>query len=41
MLFQLPIYNQNKGEEVRFYSATSMYLYLLSVSVFLSIFINV
>ena len=28
MLFQLPIYHQNKGTEFRFYSAISMYIYL-------------
>ena len=28
MLFQLPIYHQNKGEEVAFYSTSSLYIYL-------------
>ena len=28
MLFQLPIYHQNKGEEVRFSSTISLYIYL-------------
>ena len=28
MLFQLPIYCQNKGENVYFYSVISMYIYL-------------
>ena len=31
MLFQLLIYYQNKGAEVRFYYAISMYIYVLSV----------
>ena len=44
MLFQLPIYDQNKGEEVHFYSAVSIYiylcyLYLLSVFVFICIYL--
>ena len=28
MLFQLPIYHQNKDEEVRFSSTISLYIYL-------------
>ena len=44
MLFQLPIYHQNKGEKNHFYSAVSMYiyfcyLYLLSVFVFICIYL--
>ena len=38
MLFQLPIHHQNKGKEVRFYSAISMHIllcYLLSVCIYL------
>ena len=46
MLFQLPIYHQNKGEEVRFYSTISMYiylcyLYLLCVFVCICIYLRV
>ena len=40
MFFQLPIDHQNKGKEVRFYSAVSTYIflhYLLSVFVFICI----
>ena len=46
MLFELPIYHQNKGEEVDLCSAISIYiylcyLYLLSVFVFLCIYLRI